>query len=188
MPKASEVKRGQVVEHDGGVFAIRQIERSAPTARGGGTLYRFKLEGIPGGERKDITLKGDEYLRDADLVRRQCEYSYRDDNQFVFMDSEDFTQYMLDTEAVGDAVGYITDGLQGCYMMIIDGAPVALQLPQSVVLEVTDTAPVMKGATASRSNKPATLETGLELHVPDYITPGEQVQVNTESGEFMSRV
>jgi elongation factor P len=187
MPKASEIKRGQVVEYDGGVFAVRQIDRSAPTARGGGTLYRFKLEAIPGGERKETTLKGDDVLRDADLVRRQCEFSYRDDQQFVFMDSEDFTQYMLDAEAVGDAVGYITDGLQGCYMMIIGDTPAALQLPQSVILEVTDTAPVMKGATASKSNKPATLETGLEIQVPDYITPGEKVKVNTETGEFMSR-
>ncbi|NBB92406.1 MAG: elongation factor P-like protein YeiP [Gammaproteobacteria bacterium] len=187
MPRASEIKRGQVVEHDGGVFAVRNIERSAPTARGGGTLYRFKLEGIPGGERKETTLKGDDVLKEADLVRRQSEFSYRDGNQFVFMDSEDFSQYLVDAEAVGDAADYINDGLQGLYVLIIEDTPVAIQLPQSVVLEVTETAPVMKGATATKSNKPATLETGLEIQVPDYITPGEKVRVNTESGEFMSR-
>lgn len=187
MPRASEIKRGQVVEHEGAVFVVRQIERSAPTARGGGTLYRFKLEAIPGGDRKEATFKGDDVLRDADLVRRQCEFSYRDGNQFVFMDSEDFSQYLIDDEAVGDGGDYITDGLQGIYVMIIDEAPVAIQLPQSVVLEVTDTAPVMKGATATKSNKPATLETGLEVQVPDYITPGEKVRVNTESGDFMGR-
>jgi len=187
MPRASEIKRGQVIEHDATVWAVRQIERSAPTARGGGTLYRFRLEAIPGGERRELTLKGDDVLREADLVRRQCEFSYRDGNQFVFMDSEDFSQYLLDSEMVGDAAYYISDGLQGIYVLIIGDAPVAIQLPQSVVLAVTDTAPVMKGATATKSNKPATLETGLEVQVPDYITPGEKVRVNTESGEFMSR-
>lgn len=187
MPKASEVKRGQVVEHDGTVFVIRQIDRSAPTARGGGTLYRFKLEAVPAGDRKEITLKGDDLFKDVDLVRRQCEFSYRDGNQFVFMDSEDFSQYLIDAEVVGDGAGYITDGLQGIYVMIIDDSPVTIQLPQSVVLEVADTAPVMKGATATKSNKPATLETGLEVQVPDYITPGEKVRVNTESSEFMGR-
>lgn len=187
MPRVSEIKRGQVVEHDGRVYAVRQIDRSAPTARGGGTLYRFKLEAIPGGDRKEITLKGDDIVKDADLVRRQCEFSYRDGNQFVFMDSEDFSQYLIDADVVGDGAGYITDGLQGIYVMIIDDTPVAIQLPQSVVLEVTDTAPVMKGATATKSNKPASLETGLEILVPDYITRGETVRVNTESGEFMGR-
>jgi elongation factor P len=187
MPKASEIKRGQVIEHDGTVFAVRNVERSAPTARGGGTLYRFKLEAIPGGDRREVTLKGDDVLKDADLVRRQSEFSYRDGNQFVFMDSEDYSQYLIDADTVGDGAAYITDGLHGIYVMIIDDTPVAIQLPQSVVLEVTDTAPVMKGATATKSNKPATLETGLEILVPDYITPGEIVRVNTESGEFMGR-
>lgn len=187
MPKANEVKRGQVIEHDGTVYAVRQIERSAPTARGGGTLYRFKLESIPGGDRRELTFKGDDMLRDADLVRRQCEYSYRDADGLVFMDSEDYTQYVLSETAVGDAAGYITEGLQGIYVLIIADSPVAIQLPQSVILSVNDTAPVMKGATATKSSKPATLETGLEVLVPDYITPGEKVKINTETGEFMSR-
>ncbi len=187
MPKASEVKRGQVIDQDGTVFAVRQIDRSAPTARGGGTIYRFKLEAIPSGDRRELTFKGDDLLKEADLVRRQCEYSYRDGEDFVFMDSEDFSQYLLPASAVGHAAGYITDGLQGIYVLIIADQPVAIQLPQSVVLAVTDTAPVMKGATASKSSKPATLETGLEVMVPDYITPGEVIKVNTETGDFMSR-
>lgn len=188
MPRASEVKRGQVIEHDGIVYVVRQIDRSAPTARGGGTLFRFKLEAIPAGDRRELTFKGDDLLRDADLSRRQSEYSYRDGDGFVFMDSEDYSQYVLAESAIGDAAAYITDGLQGIYVLIIADNPVAIQLPQSVVLEVTETAPVMKGATASKSSKPATLETGLEVMVPDYITPGERIKVNTETGEFMSRI
>ncbi len=187
MPKANEVKRGQVIEHDGTVYAIRQIDRSSPTARGGGTLFRFKVESIPAGDRRELTFKGDDLLRDADLTRRQTEFSYRDADGFVFMDNEDFSQYVLSPDDVGDAAGYITDGLQGIYVLIIGDDPVAIQLPQSVILEVTETAPVMKGASANKSSKPATLETGIEVLVPDYITPGEKIKVNTETGEFMSR-
>lgn len=187
MPKVNEIKRGQVIEHDGTVYAVRHIDRSAPTARGGGTLYRFKLEAIPGGERRELTFKGDDSLKDADLVRRQCEYSYRDADGLVFMDSEDYTQYVLSESDVGDAAVYLLEGQGGIYMLIIADQPVAIQLPQSVVLAVTDTAPVMKGATASRSAKPARLETGVDVLVPDYITPGEKIKVNTETGEFMSR-
>jgi len=187
MPKASDIKRGQVVDIDGTVYAVRQIDRSSPTARGGGTLYRFKVEAIPGGDRRELTFKGDDAIREADLSRRQSSYSYRDGDGFVFMDDEDFSQYLLDESAVADQVGYLTEGLEGIYVLIIGESPVAIQLPQSVVLEVQDTAPVMKGASATKSNKPATLSTGIEVLVPDYITPGEAVRVNTETGEFMSR-
>lgn len=176
------------MEHDGRVWAVRDLSRSTPTARGGGTLFRFKIEAIPGGDRQELTLKGDDMVREADLVRRQSTFSYCDGDEFVFMDDEDFSQYILNLAAMGDTVGYVTDGLAGIYVLLIDGAPVAIQLPQSVELEVTDTAPVMKGATASRSAKPATTETGLEVMVPDYVTPGERIKVNTESGEFMGRV
>ena len=187
MPKASEVKRGQVIDVDGVVFAVRQIDRSSPTARGGGTLYRFKVEGIPGGERRELTFKGDDPVREADLSRRQSAYSYRDVDGFVFMDDEDFSQYTLDESALGDQVGYLTEGLPGIYVLIIGETPVAIQLPQSVILAVRETAPVLKGASANKSSKPATLETGIEVLVPDYITPGESIKVNTETGEFMSR-
>lgn len=187
MPKASDVKKGFVLEHDGRVWAVRDLSRSAPTARGGGTLHRFKLEAVPGGERRELTLKSDDTVREADLVRRQATFSYRDGDDYVFMDDEDFSQYTLSPDAIGEATGYIVDGLAGCYVLLIEGAPVALQLPQSVALAVTDTAPVIKGATASRSAKPATTETGVEVMVPDYITPGERIRVNTETGEFMSR-
>ncbi len=187
MLRASEIKRGQVIDQDGVVYVVRQIDRSAPTARGGGTIYRFKLESVPAGDRRELSFKGDDMIREADLSRRQCEFSYRDADGYVFMDSEDYTQYILSEVDIGDAAAYIIDGLTGIYVLIIAEQPIAIQLPQSVVLEVTDTAPVMKGASANRSAKPATLETGLEILVPDYITPGEKVKVNTETGEFMSR-
>ena len=187
MPKASEIKRGFVVEHQQRVWAVRDISRSAPTARGSGTLFRFKLESIPEGDRQELTLKGDEILREADLVRRQSTFSYSDGEELVFMDDEDYSQYALQASVIGDATSYITDGLANIYVLLIEGQPVAIQLPQSVELEITDTAPVIKGATANRSAKPATTETGLEVMVPDYITPGERVRINTDTGEFMGR-
>lgn len=187
MPRANEIKRGFVVEHEGKVWAVRDVSRSAPTARGGNTLYRFRLEAVPGGERLDLTLKGDDLLREADLVRRLSTYSYRDGDDWVFMDDEDYSQYLLADAAIGDQAGYISEGLGGIYVLLISGSPVAIQLPQSVELEVADTAPVMKGATASRSAKPATTTSGVEVMVPDYVTPGERIRVNTETGEFMSR-
>ena len=115
-------------------------------------------------------------------------FSYMDGSAFVFLDAEDYTPYQLDADVVGDAAGYITEGLEGCYVQLIEDAPVAVQLPPSVVLEVVDTPPELKGGTATKRPKPAKLNTGLEIMVPEYISNGEKIWVSTTTGEFNGRV
>ena len=181
------VKRGNVVEHDGKVWQIRDIERSSPQGRGGNVTFRFIMYSVPGGQKLDLSLRAEDELKETELTRRAVTFSYKDGDAFVFMDSEDFTQYTLDANVVGDAAGYIADGIEGCYVQLIDDAPVALQLPPTVVLEVVDTAPELKGATATKRPKPAKLSTGIEILVPEYITTGEKVHVNTTTGEFSGR-
>ena len=185
--KASDIKRGTVVEHDGKVYQVRDVERSAPTARGGNVTFRFTLYSVPGASKFDLSLRADDELKDVDLARRQATFSYMDGDAFVFMDAEDYTQYSLGPDVVGDAAGYITEGLEGCYVQVIDDQPVGLQLPPSVILTVVDTAPELKGASATKRPKPATLQTGLEIQVPEYIISGERVLVSTLTGEFNGR-
>lgn len=185
--KAYDIKKGNVVEHGGGVYQVRDIERSSPQGRGGNVRFRFTMYSIPGAQKLDASFDGDDDLREVDMARRQATFSYKDGDAFVFMDDEDYSQYTLDASSVGDASGYITDGLAGCYVQLIDDAPVALQLPQSVVLEVVDTPPELKGGTATKRPKPARLSTGIEIQVPEYVTNGEKVWVNTTTGEFGGR-
>ncbi|MGN6518310.1 MAG: elongation factor P-like protein YeiP [Dokdonella sp.] len=185
--RAAEVKKGNVVEHEGKVWQVRDIERSSPQGRGGNVTYRFIMYSVPGGTKLDVSMRAEDELRETELVRRAVTYSYKDGDAFVFMDSEDYTQYTLDASAIGDAAGYLVDGIEGCYVQLIEDAPVALQLPQSVVLEVVETAPELKGATATKRPKPAKLSTGIEIQVPEYITTGEKVNVNTVTGEFAGR-
>ena len=185
--RAYEVKRGNVVEHDGKVWQIRDIERSSPQGRGGNVTFRFIMYSVPGGQKLDVSLRAEDELKETEVTRRAVTYSYKEGDAFVFMDSEDFAQYILDANVVGDASGYIAEGIEGCYVQLIDDAPVALQLPPTVVLEVVDTAPELKGATATKRPKPAKLATGLEIQVPEYITSGERVLVNTATGEFSGR-
>jgi elongation factor P len=185
--KAYDIKRGNVVEHDGKVWQIRDIERSSPQGRGGNVTYRFIMYSVPGGQKLDLSLRSEDDLKETEVTRRAVTYSYKDGDAFVFMDGEDYTQYTLDASAVGDAAGYLVDGIEGCFVQLIDDAPVALQLPQSVALEVVETAPELKGATATKRPKPAKLITGLEIQVPEYITTGERVLVNTTTGEFSGR-
>ncbi|MCC7254387.1 MAG: elongation factor P-like protein YeiP [Dokdonella sp.] len=185
--KASEIKKGNVVEHDGKVWQIRGIERSSPQGRGGNVTFRFTMYSVPGGQKLDLSLRAEDDLRETELTRRAVDYSYKDDSAYVFMDREDYTQYTLDAAAIGDASGYLVEGIEDCYVQLIDGAPVALQLPQNVVLEVVDTAPELKGATATKRPKPARLSTGIEILVPEYISTGEKVYVSTTTGEFGGR-
>ena len=185
--KAFDIKKGNVIEHNGKVWQVRDIERSSPTARGGNVTYRFTLYSVPGAQKLDLSLRADDDLKETELVRRAVNYSYMDGDAFVFMDAEDYTQYTLGREAIGDSAGFIADGLEGCYVQLIDDAPVALQLPPTVVLEVVETAPELKGATATKRPKPAKLNTGIEIQVPEYISTGEKIQVSTLTGEFSGR-
>ncbi|WP_133000945.1 elongation factor P-like protein YeiP [Luteimonas arsenica] len=185
--KAYDVKKGNVVEHNGTVYQVRDIERSSPQGRGGNVRFRFTMYSVPGGNKTDASFDGDDELKEVELLRRQASFSYKDGEAFVFMDDEDFTPYTLDADVVGESAGYITDGLTGCYVQVIDDMPVAVQLPQTVALEVVETPPELKGGTATKRPKPARLSTGLEIQVPEYIVNGERVLVNTTSGEFSGR-
>jgi elongation factor P len=185
--KATEVKKGNVIEHNNTVYQVRDIERSSPQGRGGNLTIRFTLYSVPGGSKYDLSVRADEELKELDLIRRETSFSYMDGDAFVFLDTEDFTPYTLDADVVADMAGYITEGLEGVYVQLIDDAPVAIQLPPSVILEVIDTPPELKGGTATKRPKPARLSTGIEIQVPEYISNGEKIYVSTVTGEFGGR-
>jgi len=185
--KASDIKKGNVVEHNGRVWQVRDIERSSPQGRGGNVTFRFIMYSVPGAQKLDLSLRAEDELRETELERREANFSYKDGDAFIFMDAENYSQYTLDAAAIGDVAGFIADGLEGCYVQLIEGAPVALQLPPSVTLEVVDTAPELKGASATKRPKPAKLNTGIEIQVPEYIRVGEKILVSTLTGEFSSR-
>jgi elongation factor P len=185
--KACDVKKGNVIEHNNTVYQIRDIERSSPQGRGGNVTFRFTMYSVPAGNKFDLSLRSDDDLKELDLVRREASFSYMDGDAYVFLDIEDFTPYMLDANVIGEMAGYITDGLEGVFVQLIDDAPVAIQLPVNVVLEVVDTPPELKGGTATKRPKPAKLSTGIEIQVPEYISNGEKIYVSTVTGEFGGR-
>ncbi len=185
--KACDVKKGNVIEHNNTVYQIRDIERSSPQGRGGNVTFRFTMYSVPAGTKFDLSLRSDDDLKELDLVRRETSFSYMDGDAFVFLDTEDYTPYMLDANVIGDMAGYITEGLEGVYVQLIDDAPVAIQMPVNVILEVVDTPPDLKGGTATKRPKPAKLSTGIEIQVPEYISNGEKIYVSTVTGEFGGR-
>jgi elongation factor P len=123
----------------------------------------------------------------VDFERRPVQYLYRDADGCTFMDRESYEQYTFDSEALEEELLYLGENLEGIYALVADGMPLGIELPATVVLEITETAPAMKAASASARSKPATLNTGLVVQVPEYLAQGEAIKVNTLTGEFMSR-
>jgi elongation factor P len=187
MPKASELKRGDVVQLDGTPHSVKHLDAKSPSARGASTLYKIRFHNLVTGQKRDESLKGDDFLSEADCEKVQVQFSYIDADQYVFMNTTDFSQYLLSTDALQDQLEYLIDGLDGITALIVEGNIVAIDLPQSIVTEVVETAPGIKGASASARTKPATLSTGLIIQVPEYIEQGESVKVNTTNAKFMSR-
>ncbi|MGB0721330.1 MAG: elongation factor P-like protein YeiP [Gammaproteobacteria bacterium] len=187
MPKVNEIKRGAAIEVDGEPCLVRDIEVKSPSARGASTLYRFKLVNARTQQNLDRQFKGDEFLKDADLVRRRVQFLFSAGEEYTFMDEEDYSQFVLNAGDLGGQTGFLSDGLGGLMALLIDGQAVAVELPASVSLEITETAPGIKGASANARTKPAVLSTGLEVQIPEYLETGEVIKVNTETGKYLSR-
>jgi len=187
MPKASELKKGSVVEIDGEVYIANQIDKRNPSARGASTLFKVRFFNVRNGQKLEQTLKGDDFVKDGDLVRRSVQFSYREGDITTFMDTEDYSQYSLNEEALEEQSGYMTEDLEGMIALLVDGQIVGIELPQNVELEITETAPGLKAASASARTKPALLSTSNEIQFPEYLESGERIRVNTITGKFVSR-
>lgn len=187
MPYARELTRGQIVEIDGQYYQVRQVEAKSPSARGAQTLYKIRFNAVPSGQKLEQTLTGDVLLASVGLQRRGVTLLYREGNECTFMDSEDYSQYLVNADSIEDQLLYITDNMEGLIALLIDGQLLSIDLPSSVNLEIVDTTPGIKGASAAARTKPARLSTGLEVQVPEYLSNGEIIKVNTETGKFMSR-
>ena len=187
MPKACELKKGVIVEIDGMPHMVKQLEAKSPSSRGASTLYKVRFSNLQTGQKLDESYKGDDFLKEADCLRTQVQYSYLDGDSYIFMNMDDFSQYGLNRDDLEGQVGYLTEGMEGITALLMDGVLLGIELPQSVSLTIVDTAPGIKGATATGRTKPATLSTGLEIQVPEYLESGETVKVNTVTGKFISR-
>lgn len=187
MPKACDLKKGVVIEINGIPHAVKNVDAKSPSSRGASTLYKIRFTNLKTGQKLDESYKGDDMLKEADCLRTAVQYSYKDGEDYVFMNLDDYSQYSLNENELEDEIPYITDGLEGITALLVDGALMAIELPPTVNMDIVDTAPGIKGATATGRNKPATLATGLEIQVPEYLEPGETIKINTSTGKFMSR-
>lgn len=185
--KANELKKGMVFDSEGRNIVVKQVQVQAPSSRSGNTLYKVRGYDVASGQKFERNFKGEEVLEPVEIARRAVQLLYRDTEGCTFMDVESYEQYTLPDASVADELPFLSDGLTGITALVTDGRLLGIELPVTVVLEIIDTAPAMKAASSSARTKPATLGTGLVVQVPEYLTPGEIIKVNTDTREFISR-
>ncbi len=184
---AKEIKPGAVVNYHGAPIIIESVTVQTPSARGAATLYKFRGRNLVTRQKADLVLKGTESLDEADFEKRSVKLMYVDPTHMHLLDQTDFNQYSIELADIANERPYITEELEGMYALIYNGECVGLQLPTAVELTVTECDPGVKGNSATGRTKPATLETGLVVQVPEYLTQGERVKVDTRTGEYLSR-
>jgi len=182
--RASEIRKGTAVIIDGKLFVVTGADHNTP-----GNLrakVQFKLRDVLKGTIQDKRVGATDDIQTTNLDSRKVEYLYSDNEGHVLMDLETFDQNTIPKEVFGNDILYLKPNTE-LQAMFHEGRVVSYELPKTVDLKITDTPPVIKGATATNQLKEATLETGLTTRVPGFILTGETIRISTETGEYMSR-
>jgi elongation factor P len=182
--QATRIKKGMLIKMEQDLFRVLELQHVTPGNLRG--FVRVKLRNIRSGSLSDQKLRSEDSLERATLEEREMQYLYQDGSDYYFMDTVSFDQIHLSSEALGASVSYLKSEMS-IQVEFYGTEPVGIELPATVDLQVTDTAPGIKGATASAQVKPATLETGLVVQVPPFVNIGDMVRVSTETGEYLSR-
>jgi len=183
--RAAQMRKGQTVKIDGKLYII--VDYQHVKLGKGGAVYQTKLKNLTDGLILNVRLRSEEIIEEAYLDKRTYEYLYSSGSEHILMDTTTYDQITLDDDAFGDAQKYLKPNSQ-LQVSMYEARPVVVELPNTVDLEVTDTPPEIRGATATNQNKPATLETGLVVQVPPFIKVGEIIRIDTRTGEYVTRV
>jgi elongation factor P len=173
-----------IVADDGQLYHV--IDRDLNTPGNWRAILQLKLKNLKTGSITINRVRPQDKVETAYLEKREMEYIYPEADGYVFMDTETFDQITLLKEMVGEMMDYMKPNTKA-HVTFYEGKPLSLELPATVELEVTETDPSVKGATAAAQYKPATLETGLKVTVPPFIAIGEKIKVDTRTGEYLER-
>jgi elongation factor P len=181
----NEIKSGKNIILDGSIYTVLYHEHSK-TGRAGAVL-RTKLRNLSSGATMEKTFQGSEQVQEADIAKSKAQYTYRDSNDYYFMDSETYDQFTLSREVLGDNSDFLKEGTE-ITLLNFEGNPINIELPIKVKLKVIEAPPNVKGNSASSPSKVVTLETGLKINAPIFIKNGDEIIVNTQKREYVGRV
>ena len=184
MLSTTDFRRGLKIEMDGVPYEIVDFLHVKPGK--GGAFIRTKLKNMINGRVVENTFRSGEKMIKPDLESKDMQYLYHDGEEFVFMDMESYEQLHVGNDHLGEKGGYLKDGME-LKMLLYKGQPLDIDLPASVVLEITETEPGVKGDTVSGATKPAVLETGITVNVPLFVNIGDKIKVDTRTGTYIGR-
>ena len=184
MLNISEIKTGKNIVWNDIPYAVLYHEHSK-TGRAGAVL-RTRLKNLLTGAVQEKTFQGSEAIYEADITKSKAQYTYRDGSDYNFMDNESYEQFTLPKDVLGNSADYLIEGTE-VTLLNFNSLPINIELPIKVKLKVTDAPPGIKGNTVSTGGKVVTLETGLKVSTPLFVNVGDEVIVNTEKGEYVSR-
>jgi elongation factor P len=182
--QATRLRKGNLIKHNGDLCRIVEQQHVTPGNLRG--FVRAKMRKVKDGSIFEHRFRSEDMVERAALDERVMQYLYRDGSDYCFMDTENYEQIHMSEEALGESVQYLL-AESTIRVEFYEGVPVGIELPATVDLKVLDTAPGIKGATASAQVKPATTETGLVVTVPSFINPGDVITVNTDTGDYQGR-
>ncbi len=185
MASTADIKNGIVLNIDGQLWSVVEFQHVKPGK--GGAFVRTKLKNVMTGKVVDKTFNAGAKIETENVDRRDFTYLYNDGEGFVFMDVADYDQLTVSATTVGDAANFLLENQQ-VQIALNNGNPLYIELPASVVLEITYTEPGLQGDRSSAGTKPATVETGYEIQVPLFLETGTKVKVDTRTGDYLGRV
>lgn len=181
----NDIKNGTVLKLEGNLWSVIEFQHVKPGK--GGAFVRTKLRNVRSGKVVDKTFNAGLKIETATVDRRDYQYLYQDGVDYVFMDNADFDQLTVPGETIGNNANFMLENLN-VNIAMYEGSALYVELPPSVVLEITYTEPGLQGDRSTGGNKPATLETGYEIQVPLFVEQGTRVKVDTRNGDYLGRV
>jgi len=185
MGNLTDIRTGTIVKVNGSPYLV--VKNQFMRKDAGKPVMRTKLRNLITGNSLDKTFLAGESFEFADIERKKCQYLYNDDSSAYFMDNESFEQFDLNLNGIKDVLRFLKEDTE-VYVTFYEGTAIGIQPPAKVSLKVTETVPGVKGDTAQGGTKPAILETGVTVNVPLFVKEGEEIVVNTDTGEYDSRV
>ncbi|OGQ79288.1 MAG: elongation factor P [Deltaproteobacteria bacterium RIFCSPLOWO2_12_FULL_57_22] len=185
MINATQLRPGMIIIYEGDLYRVTSVKHLTPGNKRG--FMQTKLKNLRTGLGTENKFRSEDRVERATLETRSMQYLYEDGDLHTFMDTESYEQISLPAEDVGDILSFLLPN-HIVQIEFFDGKPVGISPPPSVDLEVVETEPNMKGATASASYKPAKLETGITIHVPPFVQVGDRVRVDPSEGKYLERV
>ena len=185
MYTAADLRKGLKLEIEGYPYIVTEFQFAKPGK--GQALYRTKMRNMVNGNMLERTFRSNDKFEKADLEERPMQYLYSQGDDFIFMDTQNYEQMTITRDHLGENTNYMTDNME-VQVLLFRGAPIGVTLPITVTLRVIKADPWAKGDTSGSDSKPVTVETGYELQVPPFVDEGELIQIDTRTGEYMTRV